>query len=83
MKQGGGDNDDAEDRDRRAGKEVHSFSGAVKGFVCGTWMSFVFLILGMGAGAFPLVGWVMAVGFVGLALASPFIGAWLGYTSRR
>ena len=56
--------------------------GAVRGFFRGLVFSFVFLILGIGGGTFPIVGWALALGCVGAALIIPFWSAWAGYSSR-
>lgn len=53
--------------------------GALRGGCLGTLFGFFCLILALGAGSFPIVGLVFGVGFAGLGLISPFVGAWLGY----
>ena len=42
----------------------------------------VFLMLGIGGGTLPVVGWALALGCVGAALIIPFWSAWAGYRSR-
>lgn len=60
-----------------------SIGGALRGGCLGTFFSVFCLILALGAGALPIIGLVFGVGFAGLAVISPFVGAWLGYNAGR
>lgn len=55
--------------------------GALRGGCFGTLFGVFCLMLALGAGSFPIVGWVLAVGFAGLGVVSPFVGLWLGYNA--
>ena len=50
----------------------------LSGCGCGCLIDLMSMMMGIGLAAIPVVGWILAIGFIGAGFLWPLIGAWIG-----
>jgi hypothetical protein len=53
-------------------------SGCASGGCGGCGIGLLSIVIGIGLAGIPVIGWMLAVGFIGAGFLWPFLGAWAG-----
>ena len=52
--------------------------GCTSGGCGGCGIGLLSIVMGIGLAGIPVIGWILAVGFIGAGFMWPFLGAWAG-----